>query len=111
MDKMEYKLNVVRAYSDDETKMQSMKEYRAKNKENIAVQRRHHYEENKNLLLGKRKEYCKKNREIVLDKEKERKNCCCGAIVSNCHMGRHRHSKKHMNYVSINKEKSIGFDN
>lgn len=99
IDKIECKLNVARAFSDDDTKRQNVKKYREENKENIAIQRKYHYEENKALLLEKRKDYCAKKYNIVSEKKREKKTCCCGAVVSNCHMGRHRRTIKHLDYA------------
>jgi len=43
IDKIEHKLNVIRAYSDEKTKMRSRQDYLLQHRDEIALQRRQYY--------------------------------------------------------------------
>jgi hypothetical protein len=84
LDKVENKLNSVRAYTDDATTKE---------------QQHQHYLENRDVVLEKRKDYRNKNKTAINEQKKEKVECCCGAIVSKSHLGRHRYSIKHQMFV------------
>jgi len=76
-------------------------EWRKENKEQIAVNKKEHYEKNKEKIKEKNAEYNKKNREKIAEKRKEKVTCECGAVVVKYALGRHKKSIKHNGYITL----------
>jgi hypothetical protein len=104
LDKIENKLNSIRAYSDDATRTQQINLYRNENKERIQEQRHQHYLENRDVILEKRNGYRNKNKTAINEQKKEKVECCCGAIVSKSHIGRHRYAIKHQAFLEASND-------
>jgi hypothetical protein len=94
----------MRAYSDDATRTQQINLYRNENKERIPEQRHQHYLENRDVILEKRNGYRNKNKTAVNEQKKEKVECCCGAIVSISHIGRHRYAIKHQAFLEASND-------
>jgi hypothetical protein len=110
IDKIENKLNMVRAYtSTEETKEQNkiyrennktnMKEYNEKNKEHIKKIKKIYYENNEEKDKERSKKYRENNEEKIKQQKKEKYTCCCGVISVRNHFRRHERSIFHLNYL------------
>jgi hypothetical protein len=107
LDKIENKLNSIRAYSDDTTTKEQKKLYRDENKERIQELTHQHYLINRDVILEKRNGYRNKKKTAINEQKKEKVECCCGAIVSKSHLGRHRDTIKHQMFVEASNDTNI----
>ena len=74
--------------------------YQIENKQELSDKKKERYKENKKEKLDKCKIYRNINKEKIKQFKSEKIICECGCITSNCHISRHRKTKKHLELLN-----------
>lgn len=79
------------------------KKYRECNNENIKQKMKEYRERNKEKIALHNKEYRERNIDKLKEKERAVEICICGLSYSHTNKARHERSKKHINYITNQK--------
>jgi len=103
--KLKANLNMVKCYLTEEETLKQLKEYREKNKEHIAEQKKEYnkeyYENNKEALVEQMKEYREQNKEQIKEMRRKKVTCECGCLVTKINLNTHKETKKHINLIKL----------
>lgn len=76
-----------------------MKEYNAKNKEEIAKKAKIYYAENREIILQRAKDFSENHKEEIAQKQNKKYICVCGGITAIKHKARHDRTEKHKKFI------------
>jgi hypothetical protein len=92
----------------NKTNTDKIKERRQKwyelNKDKIAYQKREQYELNKDTICKNAKEYAELNKDKIKEYRAQSYTCECGATFKKSNMCNHKNTKKHINYLNLQKK-------
>jgi len=77
--------------------------YDEKNKDRRKQYKHEYHLQNKDHLREINKKYRESHKDEISKKKMMKNKCECGSKVSNCHMARHRQTKKHLDRMNENK--------
>jgi hypothetical protein len=97
------KINEYNKTNTDKIKERRQKWYES-NKDKIAYQKKEQYELNKDTICKNAKEYAELNKDKIKEYRAQLYMCECGATFKKSNMYNHKNTKKHINYLNLQKE-------
>ena len=77
------------------------KEYIEEHRDEINAKQKEYNKDHKDELKKYFKEYREDHKDELKAKKGEKITCECGSVSSNCHIGRHHRTKKHLDYINV----------
>ena len=99
LEKLEAKLNDVRAYTSYEQKLKNMREYYDEHKDEIKIWNKKYIEENKEIIAERNHNRYEKNKEEIQRHKQQTINCECGGRYTINHRATHLKTLKHMSFM------------
>lgn len=111
IEKLQANMNMTKAHSGCETKVEYNKQYRIENADAIKEYIKQYYIENADDITEYHKQYRLKNADDIkekmkkrwlknADKRKEVISCECGSQLTKCHLQRHLKTQKHIDFIN-----------
>ena len=97
------KISEYNTTNKDKIEERRRKYYNA-NKDKIAYQKKERYELNKDIICKNAKEYADLNKDKLKEYRARPYTCECGAVFKNSNRCNHKNTKKHINYLNLQKE-------
>jgi hypothetical protein len=103
------KLNIRRAHTTEEEKLEQHKEYYELNKDKKLEQMKEYYEQHKGQAKEYYKEYYEQHKDEILEQRKQKITCECGCIIRRSDIAKHSRTQNHINLLDAIPNNDIAF--